>query len=114
VLEIGRVGEVYNVGGDAERENIQVVRRILELVDQRRPLPDGSARTSLITYVKDRPGHDRRYAIDASKIKRDLGWRAQESFETGIAKTIDWYLDNEAWVGRVTDGSYRGERLGGG
>jgi len=112
VLEIGRPGEVYNVGGDAERENIQVVKQILKLVDERRPLADGSRRDGLITYVKDRPGHDRRYAIDASKIKRELGWRQTESFESGLAKTIDWYLDNAEWVGRVMDGSYRLERLG--
>ena len=112
VLDIGRVGEVYNVGGDAERENIHVVKTICALLDERRPLPDGRKRESQISYVKDRPGHDRRYAIDASKIKRDLGWRQSESFESGIAKTVDWYLDNQAWVGRVLDGSYRMERLG--
>ncbi len=113
VLDIGRVGEVYNVGGDAERENIQVVKTICILLDERRPLADGHKRESLITYVKDRPGHDRRYAIDASKIKRDLGWRQTESFESGIARTVDWYLDRQDWVGRVLDGSYRMERLGG-
>jgi dTDP-glucose 4,6-dehydratase len=112
VLELGRPGEVYNVGGDAERENIQVVRTILALVDERRPLPGGATRESLITYVKDRPGHDRRYAIDASKIKRELSWRPTETFETGIARTVDWYLERQDWVGRVMDGSYRGERLG--
>jgi dTDP-glucose 4,6-dehydratase len=112
VLEIGRVGEVYNVGGDAERENIHVVKTICALLDERRPLPDGRRRESLISYVKDRPGHDRRYAIDASKIKRDLGWRQTESFESGIARTVDWYLDHQDWVGRVLDGSYRMERLG--
>ncbi len=112
VLEIGRVGEVYNVGGDAERENIHVVKSICALLDERRPLADGRKRESLISYVKDRPGHDRRYAIDASKIKRDLGWRQTESFETGIARTIDWYLAHQDWVGRVLDGSYRMERLG--
>ncbi|HET7842841.1 MAG TPA: dTDP-glucose 4,6-dehydratase [Xanthomonadales bacterium] len=112
VLEIGRTGEVYNVGGDAERENIQVVKQILKLVDERSPLANGARRDGLITYVKDRPGHDRRYAIDASKIKRELGWRQTESFESGLAKTVDWYLDNAAWVGRVMDGSYRLERLG--
>jgi dTDP-glucose 4,6-dehydratase len=114
VLELGRPGEVYNVGGDAERENIQVVRTILALVDERRPLPGGTTRESLITYVKDRPGHDRRYAIDASKIKRELSWRPIETFETGIARTVDWYLERQDWVGRVMDGSYRGERLGAG
>jgi dTDP-glucose 4,6-dehydratase len=112
VLEVGRTGEVYNVGGDAERENIQVVRAILKLIDERRPLPDGGTRETLISYVKDRPGHDRRYAIDAGKIKRDLGWRQTESFESGLAKTVDWYLENQSWVARVMDGSYRGERLG--
>jgi len=113
VLEIGRVGEVYNVGGDAERENIHVVKTICALLDERRPLAGGAKRESLISYVRDRPGHDRRYAIDASKIKRDLGWRQSESFESGIARTVEWYLDNQAWVQRVLDGSYRMERLGG-
>ncbi|HEY0231113.1 MAG TPA: dTDP-glucose 4,6-dehydratase [Dokdonella sp.] len=112
VLEIGRVGEVYNVGGDAERENIHVVKTICALLDQRQPLADGRRRESLISYVKDRPGHDRRYAIDAGKIKRDLGWRPSESFESGIARTVDWYLANQTWVRRVLDGSYRMERLG--
>jgi dTDP-glucose 4,6-dehydratase len=112
VLEIGRVGEVYNVGGDAERENIQVVKTICALLDERRPLADGRKRESLISYVKDRPGHDRRYAIDAGKIKRDLGWRQSESFESGIARTVDWYLERQDWVRRVLDGSYRMERLG--
>jgi dTDP-glucose 4,6-dehydratase len=112
VLEIGRVGEVYNVGGDAERENIHVVRTICALLDERRPLADGRKRETLITYVKDRPGHDRRYAIDAAKIKHDLGWRQSESFESGLARTVDWYLDQQEWVKRVLDGSYRMERLG--
>lgn len=112
VLEAGRVGEVYNVGGDAERENIHVVKTICALLDQRRPLPDGKRRESLITYVKDRPGHDRRYAIDAGKIKNELNWCQSESFESGIARTVDWYLANQPWCQRVLDGSYRGERLG--
>ncbi len=112
VLEIGRVGEVYNVGGDAERENIHVVKTICALLDARQPLADGRKRDSLITYVKDRPGHDRRYAIDASKIKRELGWQQTESFESGLANTVDWYLAHQQWVGRVLDGSYRMERLG--
>ncbi|MEO5623044.1 MAG: GDP-mannose 4,6-dehydratase, partial [Dokdonella sp.] len=99
--------------GDAERENIQVVKTICALLDERRPLTDGRTRESLIAYVKDRPGHDRRYAIDASKIKRDLGWRHTESFETGLARTVDWYLQHQDWVLRVLDGSYRMQRLGG-
>jgi len=113
VLEIGRVGEVYNVGGDAERENIHVVKTICALLDERQPLPNGKKRESQITHVPDRPGHDRRYAIDASKIKRDLGWRQAESFESGLARTVDWYLEHQDWVRRVLDGSYRMERLGG-
>jgi dTDP-glucose 4,6-dehydratase len=112
VLEIGRTGEVYNVGGDAERENIVVVRAICRLLDERRPLAGGAKREGLISFVKDRPGHDRRYAIDSGKIKSQLGWRPSETFESGIAKTVDWYLDNQAWCARVLDGSYRGERLG--
>ncbi len=113
VLEAGRTGEVYNVGGDSERENIHVVKTICALLDQRRPLADGRRRESLISYVKDRPGHDRRYAIDSGKLQRELGWAPQETFESGIARTVDWYLDNQVWCGRVTDGSYRLERLGG-
>lgn len=113
VLEAGRTGEVYNVGGDSERENIHVVKIICSLLDQRRPLAGGRRRESLISYVKDRPGHDRRYAIDSGKLQRELGWAPQETFESGIARTVDWYLDNQSWCGRVTDGSYRMERLGG-
>jgi dTDP-glucose 4,6-dehydratase len=112
VLEAGRVGETYNVGGNAEQQNITVVKAICALLDARRPLADGRARDSLITYVKDRPGHDRRYAIDASKLKNELGWTPTQTFESGIAATVDWYLDNHAWVQRVLDGSYRMERLG--
>ncbi len=112
VLERGRIGETYNVGGDAERENIVVVKTICALLDQRRALADGRARESLITYVKDRPGHDRRYAIDASKLQGELGWAPSMTFEQGIARTVDWYLDQQAWVNRVLDGSYRLERIG--
>ena len=112
VLEKGRVGETYNVGGDAERQNIEVVTGICELLDQRRPREDGKPRESQITYVTDRPGHDRRYAIDASKLQGELGWKPQYTFEQGIARTVDWYLENQAWVKRVLDGSYRLERIG--
>ena len=112
VLEAGDVGETYNVGGDAERQNLQVVHTLCALLDDRRPLPDGRRRESLITFVKDRPGHDRRYAIDASKLKDALGWTPAVTFEEGMARTVDWYLDNQPWVDRVLDGSYRLERIG--
>jgi dTDP-glucose 4,6-dehydratase len=112
VLERGRAGETYNVGGDAERTNIEVVDAICALLDERRPRQDGQPRRSQITYVKDRPGHDRRYAIDASKLKSELGWAPAHSFEQGIVDTVDWYLGNQPWVARVLDGSYRLERIG--
>ncbi|WP_436643540.1 dTDP-glucose 4,6-dehydratase [Microbaculum sp. FT89] len=112
VLTKGTPGESYNVGGDAERSNLDVVEAICDLVDARRPRADGSRRRDLITFVADRPGHDLRYAIDASKIARELGWTPSEDFESGLAKTVDWYLDNEAWWGPIRDGRYTGERLG--
>ncbi len=112
VLEKGRVGETYNVGGDAERQNIEVVETICRLLDERRPRADGKPRASQITYVTDRPGHDRRYAIDASKLQAELGWKPQHTFEQGIADTVDWYLQHQDWVQRVLDGSYRLERIG--
>ncbi|WP_430391392.1 dTDP-glucose 4,6-dehydratase [Dyella sp. 20L07] len=112
VLEGGRVGETYNVGGNAERENIAVVKAICALLDQYRPPTGGKPRESLISFVRDRPGHDRRYAIDASKLKRELDWSPSQTFESGIAQTVRWYLDNQPWVQRVLDGSYRMERLG--
>ena len=112
VLEAGRPGETYNVGGNAERENITIVKTLCALLDERRPPADGKPRESLITFVKDRPGHDRRYAIDAGKIERELGWTPQESFDSGMTRTVDWYLDNQNWVERVLDGSYRMQRLG--
>ena len=113
VLEGGRVGETYNVGGDAEKQNLEVVHTICALLDARRPRADGQPRSSQVTYVTDRPGHDRRYAIDASKLKDELGWAPAHSFEQGIADTVDWYLDHQDWVQRVLDGSYRLERIGG-
>jgi dTDP-glucose 4,6-dehydratase len=112
VLERGRVGETYNVGGDAERQNIEVVETICALLDERRPREDGKPRKSQIAFVKDRPGHDRRYAIDASKLQNELGWKPAHTFERGIADTVDWYLDHQDWVQRVLDGSYRLERIG--
>lgn len=112
VLAKGRVGETYNVGGNAERENIEVVRAICALLDERRPRADGQSRATQITHVADRPGHDRRYAIDASKLKDELGWEPRHTFEEGIALTVDWYLDNQEWVNGVLDGSYRLERIG--
>lgn len=112
VLDAGRVGETYNVGGNAERENITVVKTLCALLDDRQPLPDGRAREDLITFVKDRPGHDRRYAIDAGRIRRELGWTPSESFESGMRRTVDWYLAHQAWVRHVLDGSYRMQRLG--
>ncbi|NCW57580.1 MAG: dTDP-glucose 4,6-dehydratase [Gammaproteobacteria bacterium] len=106
VLARGRLGETYNVGGWNEKANIEIVRTICALLDELRPDPAGSY-ARLITYVKDRPGHDRRYAIDARKIERELGWRPAETFETGIRKTVAWYLANGDWVSRVQSGAYR-------
>ncbi len=107
VLARGRVGETYNIGGWNEKTNLEIVRIVCRLLDERRPRPDGASHASLITFVKDRPGHDRRYAIDATKIARELGWRPAETFETGIEKTVAWYLDHPDWVAHVQSGAYR-------
>lgn len=112
VLEKGIPGEVYNVGGNSERTNMQVVEAICDIVDQRRPDASFGSRRGLVEHVADRPGHDRRYAIDCSKLMNELGWRQTVDFEAGLAKTVDWYLDNPQWIERVRDGSYQGERLG--
>ena len=112
VLARGKVGQTYNVGGNSEKQNIEVVQAICALLDQRRPRADGQPRASQITHVADRPGHDRRYAIDASRLKDELGWEPAHTFEQGIAFTVDWYLDHQDWVQRVLDGSYRLERMG--
>jgi dTDP-glucose 4,6-dehydratase len=106
VLENGRVGETYNIGGWNEMPNLDIVHRVCGLLDEFQPNSEGPA-TRLITYVKDRPGHDRRYAIDATKIHRELGWKPAETFETGIRKTVKWYLDNMGWVENVASGEYR-------
>lgn len=111
-LERGSPGEVYNIGGDCERTNLNIVESISDIVDQLRPgLPHAPSR-QLITFVKDRPGHDQRYAIDATKIEQELGWRPTQDFESGLKQTIQWYLDNENWVQRVASGKYRRERIG--
>jgi len=107
VLESGRLGETYNVGGWNEKPNIDIVHTVCALLDELRPRADGQSYKGQITYVQDRPGHDRRYAIDARKIERELGWKPAETFETGIRKTVQWYLDNQAWVQHVQSGAYR-------
>ncbi|MCP8883388.1 dTDP-glucose 4,6-dehydratase [Devosia sp. XJ19-1] len=112
VVSKGRVGESYNIGGRVERTNLAVVEAICAQLDVRRPRAKGTSFRELITFVTDRPGHDRRYAIDASKIERELGWTPRETFETGLAKTIDWYLENDWWWKPVREQRYAGERLG--
>jgi dTDP-glucose 4,6-dehydratase len=107
VLEAGKLGETYNIGGWNEKPNIEIVNTVCTLLDELRPRQDGASYSAQISYVKDRPGHDRRYAIDAGKIERELGWRPAETFDSGIRKTVQWYLANPEWVSRVQSGAYR-------
>jgi dTDP-glucose 4,6-dehydratase len=111
VARKGVVGESYNVDGRNEKRNIEVVHAICDILDELRPSAQGSYRR-LIAFVDDRPGHDLRYAIDFSKIERELGWRPQQTFETGLRRTVEWYLDNAGWWQAIRSGKYRGERLG--
>jgi dTDP-glucose 4,6-dehydratase len=106
VLSAGRLGETYNVGGWNEKPNLEVVHTICDILDELKPRADGQSYKTQITFVKDRPGHDRRYAIDATKLEKELGWKPAETFETGIRKTVQWYLDNQAWVENITSGQY--------
>ena len=112
VVTQGKVGETYNIGGHNEKQNIEVVKTICKILDELKPQTNTQPYESLITFVKDRPGHDLRYAIDATKIESELSWRPQETFETGIRKTVIWYLENLEWCHRVQDGSYQRERVG--
>jgi dTDP-glucose 4,6-dehydratase len=114
VMTRGEPGQSYAVGGRSERDNLKVVETICDLLDAKAPLEGGCSRRDLIRFVPDRPGHDRRYAIDPAKIERELGWHAQETFDSGIEKTVDWFLANEDWWRPIRDGRYAGERLGGG
>ena len=107
VMRHGRTGHTYNVGGMSEQRNIRVVETVCDLVDRRRPMAGGAPRRSLIRFVTDRPGHDRRYAIDCTKLQSELGWHPSVTFEDGLARTIDWYLENDGWVARVQSGAYR-------
>jgi dTDP-glucose 4,6-dehydratase len=112
VVTTGAVGQTYNIGGHNEKQNIEVVKTICNILDELKPQANGQKYESLIKFVEDRPGHDLRYAIDAGKIEKDLGWKPLETFETGIRKTVEWYLNNLDWSRRVQDGSYQRERLG--
>ena len=107
VLAAGRLGETYNVGGWNEKPNIEVVRTLCAILDELAPRADGASYATQISFVTDRPGHDRRYAIDARKLEQELGWKPAETFETGIRKTVEWYLANQQWVANVSSGAYR-------
>jgi dTDP-glucose 4,6-dehydratase len=107
VLKQGRISEAYNIGGWNEKTNLEVVETLCTILDELKPKLDGKSYVDQITFVKDRPGHDRRYAIDASKLERDLGWKPQETFETGLRKTVIWYLEHETWVNHVVSGEYQ-------
>ncbi len=112
ILTAGQPGQTYNVGGNNERTNLEVVHQICDVLDDLRPRAGGASYRDLITFVPDRPGHDKRYAIDATKLKTQLGWQPEEDFDSGIRKTVQWYLDNESWWGPIRSGKYAGERLG--
>jgi dTDP-glucose 4,6-dehydratase len=112
VIAAGRVGETYLVSGRQERRNIEVVKAICALLDELLPRASGRRYDELIQFVSDRPGHDLRYAVDSSKLQRELGWQPTETFESGLRKTVRWYIDNRSWWERVRSGVYRGERLG--
>jgi dTDP-glucose 4,6-dehydratase len=112
VLENGKLGESYNIGGFNEHTNLDVVHRVCDIMDELLPDSEHRPHRNLITFVTDRPGHDQRYAIDASKIERELGWKPKETFASGLRKTVEWYINNREWNERVMDGSYQQERLG--
>ena len=112
VLQRGRIGETYNIGGLNEKPNLEIVRTICALLDEKSPRTDGKKYSDQITYVADRPGHDRRYAINCTKLQRELGWAPRENFATGIAKTVDWYLAHRPWAAEITAKKYSRERLG--